>query len=148
MATRALIGVERKDGSIEYRKVYSDGYLSGLGVFILKNLNSKAKACDLNLSAWKGRYSNIVEQALNEEDFIKTWFYVDVHYLFKNNKWYCGNYSYSDGYLHDIYTGDRTKKVGEEHLTRWEEWTPLAQKFRKKRHVTYEFIEIEDREDA
>ena len=37
MGTRALVGVQQKDGSIKYRKIFSDGYPSSTGVYILKN---------------------------------------------------------------------------------------------------------------
>ena len=50
---------------------------------------------------------------------------------------------YSDGYLHDIYTGEKTRKVREEELECHHGWEPLAKKFKKKRRVVYDYIEIE-----
>ncbi len=144
MATTALVGIEKRDGTIEYRKVYSDGYLSHTGVFLLKHLDD-GSLDDFEDDRYvsEGLNCGELKTAKNEEDFIKTWFCVCEHYLYRRGKWYNGSWGYSDGYLHDIYTGEKTKKVGEEKLRCYHGWEPLEKKFKKKRRVIYDYIEIE-----
>ena len=147
MGTRALVGIEQKDGTIQYRKVYSDGYLSHTGVFLLKYLDDGSLDDFESDRFMEDLNCGEVMIAKNEEDFIKTWFCVDEHYLYRKGNWYNGSWSYRDGYLHDPYTGEKTRKVGEEELRCYHGWEPLAKKFKKKRRVVYDYIEIENEEE-
>lgn len=148
MATTALVGIEKRDGTIEYRKVYLDGYLSHTGVFLLKHLgDGSLDDFEDDKYVSEGLNCGELKTAKNEEDFIKTWFYVDEHYLYRNGKWYNGSWSYNDGYLHDPYTGEKTRKVEEEKLECHRSWEPLNKKFKKKRRIVYDYIEIENEEE-
>ena len=144
MGTRALVGIEQKDGSIKYRKVYTDGYLSHTGVILLQRLNHSNNNKLFCADDFDSLNCGELKTAKNEEDFIKTWFYVDEHYLYRNGKWYNGSWSYDDGYLHDVWTGEKTKKVGDEKLECYHGWEPLEKKFKKKRRVVIDYIEIEE----
>jgi hypothetical protein len=148
MGTRALVGVQQKDGSIKYRKIFSDGYPSGTGVYILKNWNNSKLANELKAHDWLN--CSDIMLAENEESFLKSWIYVDYQYLFKNGKWYIGSWHYSDEYFHDPYTGERTKKgdFPEEFYCRNDKgWELLEPKFIKKKRTVIDYIEIVETEN-
>lgn len=43
MSTRSLVGIQNKDGSVNYVYVHSDGYLSGVGKTLLENYSDRKK---------------------------------------------------------------------------------------------------------
>ena len=81
------------------------------------------------------RYSDI-KYASSEEDFLKSWQFVSYQYLFKDNKWYIGEWHYSDGWHHDPFTGERTDKYTNEQFYFNLSWTPVEE-FTTKQKVSY-----------
>lgn len=47
MATRSLIGLQEKDGTIKYVYCHWDGYLEGVGAMLLKHYNTESKLREL-----------------------------------------------------------------------------------------------------
>ena len=147
MGTTALVGIEQRDGSIKYRKVYTDGYLSHTGVILLQQLNHSNNNMLFCADSFDSLNCGELKTAKDETDFIRSWFCVCEYYLYRKGKWYNGSWHYNDGYLHDVWTGEKTRKVGEEKLECRHGWEPLAKKFIKKRRVVYDYIEIENEEE-
>ena len=146
MATTALVGIEQKDGTIKYRKVYSDGYLSHTGVYLLKHLNTPRAIKAFKVGDY-GLNCSDIKIAKNEEEFLKSWDFVCEHYLYRKGKWYNGNWYYYDGWLYDPLTGERTRKARDEEFYCERNWELLEPKFIKKRRVVYDYIEIENEEE-
>ena len=137
MSTTALIGVQLKDGRIIFRRKPSDGYPSNVVPYLLTYWNTYKKASKLDL-AESGNYERFYDIGYtdSEEDFLKSWQFVDYQYLFKDNKWYIGEWHYSDGWHYDWSTGKRTDKYTDEKFYCYLPWIPV-EKYTTKQRISY-----------
>lgn len=142
MSTTALIGVQLKDGRIMFRRKSSDGYPSNVVPRLLTYWNTYKKASKLELvgEACFDNYYDI-EYADSEEDFLKSWQFVCYQYLFKDNKWYIGEWHYNDGWHYDWSTGKRTDRYADEEFYCYLPWIPVENYTTKKRisYIEYTF---------
>lgn len=137
MSTTALIGVQLKDGRIAFRRKYSDGYPRSVVPYLLTSWNTYKKASELKLVG-EGRYERYseVEYANSEEEFLKSWQFVCYQYLFKDNKWYIGEWHYNDGWHYDYDTKEKVDKYADEEFDCILPWMPI-EKYTTKKKISY-----------
>ena len=73
------------------------------------------------------------EYTCSEQAILKSYQFVCYQYLFKNNKWYIGQWSYSDGWHYDFDTKEKTDKYADEEFECILPWIPVKKYTTKKR---------------
>ena len=136
MSTTALIGVQLKDGRIIFRRKGSDGYPDNVVPYLLTNWNTYKKASKLELNDTDCFKCYEIDYANSEEDFLKSWRFVDYQYLFKDNKWYIGEWHYNDGWHYDWSTGEKIDKYTDESFECYLPWIPV-EKYTTKKRISY-----------
>ena len=149
MSTCALFGVMQPDGTIKFRKKRGDGYIKGgLGQDLFQNFVDHNRVTpDIEDKSFVFHNSTSdVRTCKTLDDFLRADAHIFYHYLFKDNKWYVGRYSYDDGWLIDPCTGEKTRKVWEASFKENDPFTPLEDRFKVTQKMIFqlEYIPTEE----